>query len=145
MKLKSFNYILVLSMFCGVSIMPAMAQEGGFMFESGGTEPAPSELNTAGGERSYTSGAGSSRSRHHVTRTNTTPTENEKESKKPQTSEVKKATPSKAAAATLTKPKENPAPTEKTTTEEEDPDSVVSFNFLHYIIQKFKFSEMIDE
>lgn len=37
----------------------------------------------------------------------------------------------------------DPVTGDKTT--EEDSDSVLSFNFLHYIIQKFKFSDLIDK
>lgn len=41
------------------------------------------------------------------------------------------------------KPSADPVTEDKTT--DEDSDSVLSFNFLHYIIQKFKFSDLIDK
>lgn len=58
----------------------------------------------------------------------------------------------KQPSKSVTPPQEKPEvqqpvskPVIDTTNKEEDPDSVLSFNFLHYIIQRFKFSEVLEQ
>ncbi|UII28004.1 hypothetical protein LVD15_06155 [Fulvivirga maritima] len=126
----------------------AHAQESTFMFEDGGSGSSQSDLINAGNDRSYTSGEGRSYSTHH--KASTSYTEGDKENNKKNQeieSQKKESGKSKVSSNRLDGGQESHQKKETSVSDDtnEDPNSVISFNFLHYIIQKFKFSEMVDE
>jgi hypothetical protein len=50
----------------------------------------------------------------------------------------------KPAAPTVVAPRTSPKPSEKHQQPKQDDDSILSFNFLYYIIQKYKLQDIID-
>ncbi|MBL3654778.1 hypothetical protein [Fulvivirga sediminis] len=134
----------MLSVFCAFA-STALAQENTFMFEDGGSGSSASDLMDAGNERSYTSGEGRSYSTHHKARTSYT--DGDKESNKKNQDIESKKKESDKANSTNSVSKETSEDKGRSSSDNtyEDPNSVISFNFLHYIIQKFKFSEMVEE
>lgn len=147
MKNRSFKYLasfVVVSM-CYVNTL--LAQEGGFMFnDDGDQERVESPTSAPGSERSYHQPGG----RPVVIRDNTTTATNKDEKKTTSHEATQKSTSEHSNTVKSEEPqsdkKEHTAnPVIDTTNKEEDPDSILSFNFLHYMIQKFKFSDVLDQ
>lgn len=137
MRDRSVKYIA--SVFFLISVCyvnPLAAQEGGFMFHEGGGDShqeKPEAPSSPGTENTYTQPGMKS----------TYPKDKKKADaqEKPEENSRQKST----VDSQIQGRQPTTTPATDTTSEEEDPDSVLSFNFLHYIIQRFKFSEVIDE
>ncbi|UII33792.1 hypothetical protein LVD17_08175 [Fulvivirga ulvae] len=138
MRDRSVKYIASILLLVSACIVnPLAAQEGSFMFHEGGgdnIQEKPEAPSSPGTENSYTQpGLKSTYSRDK----NKSDTQEKPE-------ESNKQKPAAAANVQVQVRQTTTSPTTGNN-EEEDPDSVLSFNFLHYIIQRFKFSEVIDE
>lgn len=141
MKDRSIKYIA--SLFLLVSACyasPLAAQEGGFMFHEGGGDShqeKPEAPSSPGTENSFTRPGMKTNYPKDKKKTTTQDTEQTEEEN----------TTERPSADQKSSNKQQPAanPVMDNSNEEEDPDSVLSFNFLHYIIQRFKFSEVIDQ
>ena len=116
------------------------AQEDGFMFLEGGGDSyqeKPEAPSSPGTENTYTQPGMKS----------SYPKDKQKPEEKVEESNKQKSTntSSNNHSQTQNKQQTTSPSTSGANSEDEDPDSVLSFNFLHYIIQRFKFSEVIDE
>lgn len=134
MKVRALKYFIIASIAGVCYSNPLSAQEGGFMFDDDGQQEKIETPSVPGSEKVYkpnTGGSGNSEKKtakqHEVAPQKEGTTSAKTESKKPAGKE----------------PTSNPAI--DTTNKEEDPDSILSFNFLHYIIQRYKFSDVIDQ
>lgn len=130
MKARALKYFLIgsITSLCYTSLV---AQEGGFMLNSEGRHSLEIPT-TPGSEKVYKIKDEDPGKQHD---------------KKTKEQETSKKTPSKPVTPLQEKQEVQPVskPVIDTTNKEEDPDSVLSFNFLHYIIQRFKFSEVLEQ
>lgn len=130
MKVRALKYFLIgtITTLCYTSLV---AQEGGFMLNSEG-RLSPEIPSSPGSEKVYKIKDEDPGKQH------------EKKAKEQEVAKKQETKP-------VTPPQEKPEvqsvskPVIDTTNKEEDPDSVLSFNFLHYIIQRFKFSEVLEQ
>lgn len=143
MRDRSVKYIA--SIFLLVSVCytsPLTAQEDGFMFLEGGGDSyqeKPEAPSSPGTENTYTQPG--MKSTYPKDKHKAEVQEKAEESNKQKST----STPSHNPSQAQNKQQTTTPSTSGANSEEEDPDSVLSFNFLHYIIQRFKFSEVIDE
>ncbi|ELR72840.1 hypothetical protein C900_00801 [Fulvivirga imtechensis AK7] len=106
------------------------------MFDDDGQQEKIETLATPGSERVYKPNTGGSG--------NNTVKKSAGQNEVPSQQKESTTTTKTEAKKPVTKePASNPAI--DTTNKEEDPDSILSFNFLHYIIQRYKFSDVIDQ
>lgn len=125
--IKYFTLVFIIGM--GL-VHPLISQEGGLMFRD---EEQQEEVNAAGAKGS------------HYERQNL-----ESDDQGERLGKHKPKTPKEPYINPVDQ-EQNPAEKEQNNAtienqnKKEDSDSVLSFNFLHYIIQKFKFSDVIDQ
>lgn len=132
MKDRSKKYLTFFFIVGMCSMQSLLAQEGGFMFGEEDIKESVAIPTSPGSERVYHKPVNPEvkKKAQKESKAQEGKQSNLQETKKPQTSEGEKR-------------QSNPAI--DTTNKEEDPDSVLSFNFLYYIIHKFKFSDVLDE
>ncbi|MBL6446212.1 hypothetical protein JMN32_07825 [Fulvivirga sp. 29W222] len=140
MRDRSIKYIASIFLFISVGyINPLAAQEGGFMFHEGGGDSyqeKPEAPSSPGTENSYVQPG----------LKNTYQKDKSKDDiqEKTEESNKQKSTPGNTQPQNK-QPATTPSTNNPDAGKDEDSDSVLSFNFLHYIIQRFKFSEVVDE
>lgn len=133
MKVRPNKYFLIIFI-TSLCYTAVSAQEGGFLYDLDERDQ-PEMTPSPGSEKVYRIKNGESAPH----------TENEGTEKK-EAAPAKKITPQVTSETNKDKERQPESkPVIDTTNKEEDPDSVLSFNFLHYIIQRFKFSDVIDQ
>ena len=136
MKYRSIKYLASLLVISTCCVGSLSAQEGGFMYHEGGGDyqEKPEAPSSPGGESSYTQPG--LKSNYNVQ----SDAQQEPTTHNNVTKEAGKTDPVPTRPATTA-----PVKSENREKEENTDDSVLSYNFLHYIIQRFKFADIIDQ